>query len=257
MEVLYLVLFFILGLFMGSFFGVVGIRTARGENFVTGRSKCDICKHPLTALDMFPLFSFIFLKGRCRYCKNKINPLLFFVELFSGLLFMISYYSFGFSCELLLALGIVSLLMIVVISDFTYYIISDGILIFFAVYFLIIQGLIGGIEQVLSSLLSGVALFIFMYVLMCLGNVLFKRESLGGGDVKLLFALGLLLDPFLGMISIFLGSFIALPISILVYMKTKEHVIPFGPFLIIGFLILFFTKLTTADVLNFLLTFTT
>ena len=90
---------------------------------------------------------------------------------------------------------------------------------------------------------------------MKLGNALFKKESLGGGDVKLLFVLGLVLDPFLGLIAIFLASFIALPVSLYLLYKNKEHMIPFGPFLLISFLIIFFSKVTTSDIFEFLTLF--
>jgi len=92
-----------------------------------------------------------------------------------------------------------------------------------------------------------------MYLLKLFGDFIFKKESLGGGDVKLLFVLGLVLDPFLTLISIFLASFIALPISLYLLFKNKEHMIPFGPFLLIGFLIIYFTKLTATDVFSFFL----
>ena len=89
---------------------------------------------------------------------------------------------------------------------------------------------------------------------MLAGNFLFKKESLGGGDVKLLFVIGLVLEPLLGVINIFLASLIALPISLFLYHKNKEHVIPFGPFILVAFLIILFSKVTTTDVINFFYT---
>ena len=115
--------------------------------------------------------------------------------------------------------------------------------------------MMGGLKGLVLSLISGVSLFLFMYILMKLGNVLFKKESLGGGDVKLLFVLGLVLDPFLGLITIFLASFIALPVSLYLLYKNKEHMIPFGPFILIAFLIIFFSKVTTSEIFEFLTLF--
>ena len=135
MEIVYLICFLLLGLVMGSFFCVVGLRLGREENFITGRSYCDSCHHELVAKDLVPLFSYIFLKGRCRYCKNKINPLSFFIELFTGVLFMIAFYSFSFSIDLLIVLVAISLTMIIFASDTTYLIIPDEVLAFFAVIF--------------------------------------------------------------------------------------------------------------------------
>lgn len=253
MDLIYLVFFFLLGLVMGSFFCVVGLRLVREENFVTGRSYCDSCHHELYPKDLIPLISFISLKGRCRYCKNKISPLSFFIELFTGILFMIAFYSFSFSIDLLIALAAISLTMIIFASDLTYLIISDEVLTFFSIIFIVLNffkhGFIGGLKMVTGA----VFLFGVMYLLMKFGDFLLKRESLGGGDVKLLFVIGLVLEPLLGIINIFLGSFIALPVSIFLYQKNKEHVIPFGPFLSVAFLIIIFSKVTQNDVINLIL----
>ena len=253
MDAVYLILFFLFGLCFGSFFCVVGTRLGRDENFLKGRSHCDICNHPLAWYDMIPLLSFLFQKGKCRYCKAPIFPLSFFVELFTGLLFMISYYSFGFSYDLVIALLSISLTMIVISSDLLYFIIPDEVLLFFSICFLVVQFFRLGPIDTLLQLGSGILLFLIMYGLLCLGNLLFKKESLGGGDVKLLFVIGLVLNPFLGLISIFLASFIALPISLLLYYFKKEKMIPFGPFLLLSFLLIFFSKVTTEEIVRFIL----
>ena len=79
-----------------------------------------------------------------------------------------------------------------------------------------------------------------MYLVMLLGNKLFKKESLGGADIKLMFLVGLTLDPMLSIVVIFLASIIALPISLYLLVKNDEHIIPYGPFLMIGLLIVYF-----------------
>ena len=94
-----------------------------------------------------------------------------------------------------------------------------------------------------------------MYLIMLLGNKLFKKESLGGADIKLMFLVGLTLDPMLSIVVIFLASFIALPVSLYLLLKNNEHIIPYGPFLMIGLLIVYFTKLTIVDIFNKILTF--
>ena len=252
MNILYLIIFFILGLFMGSFYTVVGLRLPKHEKFINGRSHCDSCNHELSFLDMIPIISFIFLKGRCRYCKKKIDSLSTFMELFTGILFALSYFAFGFSYELAIALGIVSMLIIISVSDLTYYIIPDEVLIFFIGYFLIIFGLRNGIIYTFVNILSGLILFCIMYTIMLIGNFLFKKESLGGGDIKLMFVIGLVLSPLLGLFVIFFGSLLALPISFLILWRKKTKLIPFGPFLLIAFLFIYFTKLDTKMILDFL-----
>ncbi len=254
MNILYLIIFFLLGLFMGSFYTVVGLRLPKHENCISGRSHCDHCDHPLSLLDMIPIFSYIFLRGKCRYCKKKIDKLSSYMELFTGILFALSFYVFGFSYELLIALGIVSMLIIISVSDLTYYIIPDEVLIFFIGYFLIIFGLSKGIIPTFVNILSGLIMFCIMYTIMLLGNFLFKKESLGGGDIKLMFVIGLVVSPLLGLFVIFFGSLLALPISLLILWKKKTKLIPFGPFLLIAFLFIYFTKLDTKMILD-LLTF--
>jgi len=110
-------------------------------------------------------------------------------------------------------------------------------------------GLLGGLIQ----LGYGVLTFILMYLIMLFGNKIFKKESLGGADIKLMFLVGLTLDPMLSIIVIFLASIIALPVSIFLLLKKKEHIIPFGPFLVFGLLVVFFLKLNIVEIFNKLL----
>lgn len=252
MNILYLIIFFILGLHMGSFLTVIGLRLPKKENFTTTRSHCDSCGHILGATEMIPILSYILQKGRCRHCGAKVDVLSTYIEFFTGALFAVAFYAFGFSYELLIALGIVSLLMIVVVSDITYLIIPDEVLAFFSVYFLIIQILNLGLLGAGKQLLSGLFLFGVMYLIMILGNKMLKKESLGGGDIKMMFVFGLVLDPLLGALSIFLASVIALPISLILLKHQRERVIPFGPFLLIALTFIYFAGITTPLVLSWL-----
>lgn len=251
MEILYLIIFFILGTILGTIYTLVGLRLPNNEKIFTKR-KCKKCGHDLKFLDLIPLVSYIVGKGRCRYCHGKIDILFPYMEFFTGLLFSVAYYSFGFSYQLLIALGIISLLMIIVVSDLTYLIIPDEVLIISSIYFLIIQFLDLGIKGAFNHLLSGIFLFTIMYIVMILGNIIFKKESLGGGDIKMMFVFGLVLDPLLGTLSIFLGSLFALPMSMYLMKKNNEKVIPFGPFLLIAFVFIYFTKITPEGLIKLL-----
>ena len=251
MDILYLIIFFILGTILGTIFTVIGLKLPNNEKIVVKR-KCKKCNRELKIKDLIPLISYSLSKGRCRYCKGKIDILFPYMEFFTGLLFAVSYYSFGFSYELLIALGIVSLLMTIVVSDLTYLIIPDEILIISSIYFLIIQFLDLGIKGALSHLLSGVFLFTVMYTVMLIGNKALKKESMGGGDIKMMFVFGLVLEPLLGTLTIFLGSLFALPMSLYLMKRNNEQVIPFGPFLLIAFAFIYFTKMTPEGLLKFL-----
>lgn len=252
MNIINLIIFFILGLFFGSFYTVVGLRLPNHEKFITSRSYCDKCHHTLSLLDMIPILSYIFLRGRCHYCKSKIDSLSTFMELFTGILFALSYYTFGFSYELLIALGIVSMLVIISVSDITYLIIPDEVLVFFILYFLGVFIINNGVLYSLIHLLFGLITFAVMYLIMLLGDFLFKKETLGGGDIKLMFVVGLVLTPLLGVLVIFVGSILALPASLLLLIKKNQKLIPFGPFLLIAFAFIYFTRIDFQMIINFL-----
>ena len=237
---------------MGSFYTVVGLHLPNHEPFITNRSHCDICNHQLSFIDMIPIISFLFLRGKCRYCHKKISNLSTYMELFTGILFACSYYVFGISYNLLIALGIVTLLIIVSVSDITYFIIPDELLIFFTGYFLIITALNSGVISALWSILSGFLLFSIMYIIMLFGNFIFKKETLGGGDIKMMFVFGLIIHPIIGIFSIFLSSLLALPISMILLWKKNQNLIPFGPFFIIGCPLFYFTKITPEIILKLL-----
>lgn len=252
MTTLYLIIFFIFGSLMGSFLTVIGLRLPKNENFTTTHSHCDSCGHVLHLYEMIPIISYLLQKGRCRYCKAKIDVLSTFIELFTGLLFATAFYAFGFSYQLAIAIGIVCLLMSVVVSDITYLIIPDELLVFFSFYFIIFQLLDIGFLETMKHVLTGVFLFGLMYSIMLIGNKSLKKESLGGGDIKMMFLFGLVLDPLLGTLSIFLASLIALPISLILLRKQNERMIPFGPFLLLALTFIYFSGLTTPQLLEWL-----
>lgn len=243
MEYLYFILFFVLGCILGGFYSALGNRLG-SEDYHFLPYRCNVCGEKLSFLESVPLLSYLFLKGKCRHCHKKIDVMEPLMEFFTGILFTVSYYSFGFSYELLIALGIISLLIIVTVSDLNYLIIPDEVLVFFVLYFIIVQFLAGGIINAFTHILTGAFLFVLMFLIMWFGSKALKKESLGGGDVKMMFLFGLVLDPLLGTISIFLGSVFALPMSLFLLYKNHEKVIPFGPFLLLALTFIYFTKLT-------------
>ena len=255
MDTIYTVIFFILGTCLGSFYTVVGLRLPKKESFITKRSHCDNCKHDLSLLDMVPIVSYLLLRGKCRYCKKKVDSLSTYMELFTGILCALAYYTFGFSYSLFIALGIIAMLAIISVSDITYFIIPDEVLIFFSGYFIIISALSSDLVSTLIHIFSGLVLFGFMYGIMLVGNHIFKKETLGGGDIKLMFVIGLVLNPFLGIVSIFIASFLALPISIIILWKKKQNLVPFGPFLVTSLLFIFFTKIDMNMIIDFIKSF--
>lgn len=253
MEILNIFIFFIFGTLFGSFLTVVGQRLPKGEKFIISRSHCDTCQHELKLFEMIPFFSFVFLRGRCRYCHNKINTISTYMELFLGILFALSYYLFGYSYNLFIALGISTMLVLISVSDITYLVIPDEILVIYSLYFIIVNLVFMGISYSITQILYGLFLFLVMYIIMLLGNLFLKKESLGGGDIKMMFVFGLILDPLLGALSIFIASVIALPISLFILYKTKNNLIPFGPFLLTSLTFIYYTSIKSNDIIAFLL----
>lgn len=229
-----IVWFFIVGSIFGSFFGVVGSRLPNKESLIKPRSHCTYCKHILKWYELIPIFSYIIQKGKCRNCGTKLSIFYPIIELTSGLLFSISFFCFGFSVELLISLIIVSFLVIVIVSDTTYLVIPDEVTIFMCLLIILIKITLFGGKDLILSLLSGLLLFCIMYCIGILGSKIFKKETLGGADIKIMFFVGLILSPSLGIFSIFLASCLALPISLYTLVKNKNSVIPFGPFLLLG-----------------------
>ncbi len=252
MNIIYMIIFFILGTCMGSFYTVVGESLPEKKPFLTRRSECPSCKHILHLWDMVPILSYLFLGKKCRYCKKKIDGLSTYMEFFTGILFALSFYRFGMSYNLWISFGIISLLIILSVSDIKYYIIPDEVLIFFSGYFIIINALSEGVMIALLHIVYGLILFGFMYAILLLGNFIFKKETLGGGDIKLMFVFGQVINPFLGIIVIFCASFLALPISLIILWKKKQNLIPFGPFLMVSFLLIFFLQLDMTSIIEWI-----
>lgn len=226
------ILIFIIGLLFGSFFLVVGTRLPQKEDIIFSRSHCDECHHPLKWYNLIPLFSYILQKGKCSYCHKKISILNFIVELATGILFLAGYLLYGLSYEFYLYLIVISLMLVIFISDFLYMIILDSALVVASILIIILKFIYLGYISTFMSIFYGIILFLIMYFVQYLGTKIFKKEALGGGDVKLAFVIGLVLDINLGLIALLLSTFLALPYSIASLYLTKNHEVPYGPFLV-------------------------
>ena len=242
--VIELILFFIIGTVLGSFYNVVGYRLPKEESVLNPKhSYCTHCNKRLKWYELIPVLSYFIQGGKCRYCRNKISFFYPVIEILTGLLFAVSFYSFGYSYEFIISLTLSSLFCIVIVSDINYLIIPDEVTLISVIIITVVQFLIGGLKGGLEAIGSGILLFIIMYLIMLLGNFMFKKESLGGADIKLMFVAGVLLGPLIGLLVIFLSSVIALPVSLIIYLVDRDNVIPFGPFIVAAMLILFLLKI--------------
>ncbi len=219
---------------VGSFLNCVIYRLEQGKSFLKGRSFCPNCKHQLSWQDLIPIFSFIILRGHCRYCQKKISIQYPLVEFFTGIIFVLIYLLrsdlLGRSDLLIFNFVVSCFFIIIFVYDLKHYIIPDKV-----VFPAIGIALIFNFLNILSAV--GAAGFFFLIVLISRG------KGMGIGDIKLAFLMGL----FLGwpniivalFLAIFLGAIMGIGL-IISGKKTLKSEVPFGPFLTIGvFLALF------------------
>lgn len=244
---------FILGTIFGSFYTVIGLRRPINESIIKPGSHCENCQHSLKWYELIPLFSYIIQKGKCRKCGKKISLIYPLVELLTGCLFSLSYFLYGFTFNTLISLFLVSLLVIIYVSDFKYFVILDGPLVIFGILILGAKFFLGGIDSVLTSILAGLLLMSVMFAIKFLGDKIFKRESLGGGDIKLAIIMGITVGLKLGLIALVFASFIALPYACYILLTNKGEEMPLGPFLITSLWLVFIFAEPITKIINLFL----
>lgn len=252
MNIYLLIIFFVVGSVFGSFYNVVAYRMSNNLSIIKPRSHCEWCNEKLKWYELIPILSYLFQGGKCNHCKHKLSIGYIIVELVSGILFTICYYKFGLTPKLIISLIFVSALVITIVSDIEYMIIIDEVTLLASIMILLVLLFTSGFQKAFYMLESGFFSFLTMYALKIIGDAIFKKETLGGGDIKLMFLFGITLGYDMAIVSIFLGAFLAFPISLYILLKRKDNMIPFGPFLSIGALLILITKLDLAKILNWL-----
>ena len=262
LETLFLGIFFIFGAVMGSFYHVVATRLSKDESIIYPGSPCVNCNHKLKWYENIPIISFIILKGKCSSCGSEIPLSCLIVEIVTGLLFAVCFHVFKMSFDLIISLIFISSLIIIIVSDIEYMIILDEVLvvstfiiiILYLIHFVVLMDYKVGLKELMfEHVYPGVGAFICMYSLKLMGDKLFKKESLGGGDIKLMFLFGLVLGLPLAICTIFLATFIAFPIALIMLFMNKDNIIPFGPFLSMSAIIILISRIDIMDVINFLI----
>lgn len=253
MEIFYKIMFFIIGAVMGSFFHVVATRLSNDESIIKPGSHCPKCNHYLKWYENIPIISYLLLREKCSKCKSKIPLSYIVVEIVTGLLYAACYHSFKFSFDLIVALTFVSTLVTVIVSDIEYMIILDEVLIFSTLLLAILYIFGKGLEVAAYHIYSGVGAFLAMYAIKWIGDKAFKKESLGGGDIKLMFLFGMVLGLPMSICTIFLATFIAFPVALIILFSDKENIIPFGPFLSMAAILIMVSKIQLTDFLEFII----
>ncbi|WP_188453417.1 prepilin peptidase [Virgibacillus oceani] len=237
MEILYTTVFFLLGLIFGSFFNVVGLRLPKKMPFTSDRSICPQCNHILSWYELVPVLSFLLQRGKCRHCNGKISLIYPLIELITGFLFAISYSTAGITFELVKAVLLVSMLVILLVSDSKYMIIPDKVLSFYLLLFMITH-FIMPLEPWWSTIAGAAAGFAMIAFV-----IFVSRGGMGAGDMKLFGVLGFVLGIKNVLLTFFLSCMIgAIAGMLLLLFKVidRKQPVPFGPYIIIATLIVYF-----------------
>jgi len=300
--------FFFLGTAIGSFLNVLIDRLPKDKS-IMGRSHCDYCKRKLSAIDLIPIFSFLFLNGKCRKCKKKLSWQYPGIEVLTGVVFILVYFFVipvktgiylinnawipafagmtggglgmtggglgmtggglgmtggllgitggGFEVVLelvgiIIPLGIASILIVIFFTDVKYKIIPDqmqiSLFIFSFFFFLIEEGSQLSFQTIVARIVAGIVVMLPILII-----YLFTRgKGMGFGDVKLAFNMGILLGLKSGLLALYFGFiFGALYGIILIILKLKKmkSKVAFGPFLILGILIITLLRVPIYDML--------
>jgi len=240
------IIIFCLGLAIGSFLNVCIYRMPQDLSIVKPGSFCPACKTPIPWRYNIPLIGFLWLRGKCAHCHQPISWRYFWVELTSELLWLLLWQTQGFSWGFLISVIFLSAMIVVTITDVETGLIPDRVAIPGMVLGLVLsvvnhEGFPQGLwyHKILASaagLLGGGA---FLFVTGWIGNVLFRKESMGGGDVKLLAMMGAFFGFYKAFWVFILAPFIALPFALWQRIVHKEETIPYGPFLVFWGVLLF------------------
>ena len=241
METTIILFFGLVGLILGSFYACCGYRIPNKISLVKNvRSFCPKCKKEIKWWMNIPFFSYLFLGGKCHYCKEKISIMYPVIELLTCFLAIVGYLKFGLTLEYLIFFTLCSAFIVTCVSDFKYYYVSDRVLLISAIIVFISKLVLYGFKGTLVYVLHAIIVFVLMLLIRFLGDKAFKKESLGFGDIKIMALVGLTIGFVPSLFTIFFGSAIALPFAIYEMVKKKDEIVAFGPFLILGALIIMY-----------------
>lgn len=229
---------FLIGIIFGSFYNVVSLRTLSGESLSYPPSHCVNCNHKLSFLDLFPVFSWLFLKGKCRYCKQPISPVYPFIELLTGASYALLVFKFGLTMETLIQITFITTMIVSTVTDIKERIVPDR---FIVIGIILVLGLriIDG-EMLFHYIISGIIAFTILFLILIL-----SKGRMGGADVKLYALIGLSIGWMDSIGSLFYASMIALIYYGSIALKNKGRLdgkqeIPFVPFITLGVLCTYF-----------------
>ncbi len=229
---------FLFGLTVGSFLNVCIHRLPKEKSVVWPGSSCPKCKQKIVWYDNIPLVSFFILGAKCRHCKSTISWRYPIVELTSGVIWVFCWNLFGATAMLPISLLFLSLLLVITVTDLETGLIPDevtfsglgaGILI--SIFYPALQSSAvwwsGALNSILGALMGGALIYITGVV----GKLVFRKDAMGDGDVKLMAMIGCFLGWEKIILVFFTAPFLALPLALFSKYVQKKEIIPYGPFL--------------------------
>lgn len=237
---------FCFGAVVGSFLNVCIYRLQRKESIVQPRSHCPHCKHPIAWYDNIPFLSYILLGARCRHCRARISFRYFIVEMLSASLALVLLNYLGLSLFFWIYFAFFSSLIVASFIDIDIREIPDEISLGGVVIGLLLSAIFPQLHSTVSHglafgraclglLIGGGAI----YITGLIGNVIFRKESMGGGDVKLMAMVGAFFGWKLVLLTFFIAPFFGAAVGVVLKIKKGQSLIPYGPFLSLAALISF------------------
>jgi leader peptidase (prepilin peptidase)/N-methyltransferase len=240
MEILITIFFGLLGACIGSFLNVIVDRVPAGKSIAYPPSSCDGCQHPLSFWDLFPVFSYILLRGRCRYCGAKIPIRVILVELGTGILTAYLYIHYGLVWMLPVAIIYCATLIAVAIIDLIHSLIFPVIIFPIAILAMIVNFFVPdlfSVHNLVFGFIGAASGSIFLLAALVLSKLILKREGMGLGDVYMAVMMGFMVGWPNIIVALFGGILLGGISAILLLVfkkKTRKEEIPFGDFLAIG-----------------------
>lgn len=214
------ILVFIFGAMIGSFLNVVIYRIPKGESIVFPSSKCQSCQNSLKWWHNIPIFSWLFLRGKCYFCKEKISAQYPIVEFLTGIIFVALYFKLGLVWYLPFIAASFAALLALVMIDFKYMAVPDNVN-FAALIFALIQ------PEFLSALMYAAIAAGGLYLIGLLSSLLARKEAMGGADVIVAGTMGALL----GFPNFFVALFLSALLAMIPALVNRKTGVPFVPFL--------------------------
>jgi len=235
------------GLILGSFLNVCIYRFPKNKSIIFPASHCPLCQKPIRWYDNIPLISYVILGGRCRFCRGRIGVRYFLVELLTGILTLALFLSFGLNEKFAGYLFLASGLIVATFVDFELQEIPDQVTIAGIVVGIIssvaFPGILGAssrLDGFISSVLGMAAGGGSIYLMGFFGELVFKKEAMGGGDVKLLAMVGTFLGWKLAILTFFIAPVFGAVVGVALKIKDGREIIPYGPYLSLATLVSIF-----------------